>query len=290
MSPGEAGRLYRSVGTFGALSGTVETSYASQGSAGRSTVANERLLTAMERTNVTVNELATVTEKDPKTVSRWIGGRVPHPRTRFQIAKAVGEDEDYLWPGIARKSEATTSVNGEIVATYPFRSKLPSHEWWKLISSANSQIDLLGYTLYFLALEHPELVATLEEKCAAGCRVRAAIADPRSSHVAYRDDEEKQPITLVARIHTTLKYFRPLVGRDGFEVRYQDVPLYNSVFRFDDQMLVTPHLFATPGSAAPLLHLRSLSAEGLFSRFAGHFEDVWATTTAVPDEDWTGQA
>jgi hypothetical protein len=28
----------------------------------------------------------------------------------------------------------------------------------------------------------------------------------------------------------------------------RDAPLYSSIFRFDDQMFVTPHLYATPGN------------------------------------------
>jgi hypothetical protein len=48
-------------------------------------------------------------------------------------------------------------------------------------------------------------------------------------------------------------------------------------------MLVTPHLFATPGSSAPLLHLRKIGNNGLFDRFASHFESVWATTKPA---DW----
>jgi hypothetical protein len=155
-----------------------------------------------------------------------------------------------------------------------------------LIDSAERQIDLLGYTLYFLALDHPELVPELQRKCANGCKVRGVVADPRSRHVADRDREEGQPITLVARIGTTMKYFQPLRECEGFEMRYQDVPLYNSIFRFDDQMLVTPHLFATPGSSAPMLHLRRLAPNGMFSRFEKHFEDIWSVTTEIPEKNW----
>ncbi|OLB77090.1 MAG: hypothetical protein AUI14_17235 [Actinobacteria bacterium 13_2_20CM_2_71_6] len=70
----------------------------------------------------------------------------------------------------------------------------------------------------------------------------------------------------------------------NFELRLQDVPLYNSVFRFDDDMFVTPHLYATPGASAPLLHLRKLGTGGLFSRFADHFDAIWATTTPLRDD------
>lgn len=132
---------------------------------------------------------------------------------------------------------ATADSGNEIVGIYPYRSQFPVSAWWDLISNATRQIDLLGYTLYFLAMQHPELVEVLKKKCESGCVVRAAIADPTSSHVAYRDAEEDQPITLVVRINSTIKQFTPLLNCENFQIRYQDIPLYNSIFRFDDEML-----------------------------------------------------
>jgi hypothetical protein len=111
------------------------------------------------------------------------------------------------------------------------------------------------------------------------------IANPESRHVADRDaDEGNKGLTLVARIQTTLQHFEPLLDHPGVELRFQDAPLYNSVFRFDDEMLVTPHVYATQGAAAPLLHLRRLAPNGLFSRFAAHFEAIWATTTPMRED------
>ena len=139
-------------------------------------------------------------------------------------------------------------------------------------------------------MNHPQLIDTLKAKCDNGCKVRAVIGHPESRHVADRDAEEDLALTLVVRIKTSLKYFEPLLDCDGFELRYQDVPLYNSVFRFDDEMFVTPHLFATPGTSAPLLHVRRLAPNGMFSRFAEHFDAVWATTTPVHQQTAAGAA
>jgi len=212
---------------------------------------------------------------------------VPHPRHRWAIAKFLHEDQEFLWPGVERRSADTTGSTAEIVSAYPYRSKLPTSTWWDLISRSERHIDLLGYTLYFLPLEHPHLIDTLRAKCEQGCVVRAAMADPNSSHVRDRQKEENLALTLNGRIRTTLKYLRPLLGCQNFDLRYQDVPLYNSVFRFDDEMLVTPHLYATPGASAPLLHLRRLGPNGLFSRFAAHFESIWESTTMVEDQHVT---
>jgi hypothetical protein len=237
----------------------------------------------MERRRASIEAVAAAAEVDPKTVGRWVGGRVPHPRHRWAVAKFLGDDEEFLWPGARRRSVDPTG-EGEIVAAYPYRSDVPTASWWDLLTRAHRQIDLLGYTLYFLPMNHPQLIETLKAKCDNGCRVRAAIAHPDSKYVADRDAEEDMALTLVVRIKTSLRYFEPLFNCAGFDLCYQDVPLYNSVFRFDDEMFVTPHLYATPGVSAPLLHLRRLGAGGMFDRFAEHFERIWTTTTPVPVE------
>lgn len=246
-------------------------------------MANERLRAAIDRRQASIIEIATAAEVDPKTVGRWIGGRIPHPRSRWTVAKLLNEDEEFLWPGLAR-STGHTSARDEVVAAYPYRSDVSTGTWWNLISRADRQIDLLGYTLYFLPLDHPRLIETLGAKCADGCAVRAVVAHPDSRYVADRDAEEDSALTLGVRIKTSLKYFEPLFGQEGFEMRYQDAPLYNSVFRFDNEMFVTPHLFATPGASAPLLHVRQLRPDGIFSRFAKHFDAIWSTTRPVYGE------
>jgi hypothetical protein len=248
--------------------------------------ANERLRGALTRARKTVGDVARVTGVDQKTVYRWLSNanRVPHPRHRFAVAKLTGDDEEWLWPAASSRTQTIEPARaGEIVAAYPYRSEVPTDLWWELISRATNRIDLLGYTLYFLGLQHSELVPTLQAKCTAGCRVRAAIGHPNSKHVAYRDEEEGTPLTLAVRIRTTLTAWRDILQFPGFELRFQDVPLYNSIFRFDDEMFVTPHLYATIGSQAPLLHLRRLAPGGLFDRFAAHFDGVWEASTPYGD-------
>jgi hypothetical protein len=247
-------------------------------------VVNERLRAAMSASGVTVESLARSANVDPKTVHRWIAGRIPHPRHRWAVVERVHESEGYLWPD-ALQPGGTPDASAEIVAAYPYRSQVDAGRWWRLIDGASSEIDLLGYTVYFLPQQDPRTVAALAEKCQSGCRVRLVVADPESEHVRRRDEEEQEPITLVARIKSSLRAFEPLLSCPGAELRFQDVPLYNSLFRFDDEMFVTPMLYPTPGHAAPLLHLRRLRPEGIFSRFQSHFSAVWdASTPVTPDE------
>ena len=246
-------------------------------------MSNERLRAAVLQSRLTPGHLAERLTVDPKTVHRWLAGRVPHPRHRYALAAVLDQDEEYLWPAATRSEANPDTAAAELVAAYPFRADVDPAHWWSMITKARQQIDLLGYTLYFLPQQHPQLITVLREKCRAGCTVRLVLADPESEYVRLRDLEEQDPITLTARIETSLRAFRPLLDCAGAELRYQDAPLYSSVFRFDDEMFVTPHLYATPGHRAPLLHLRRLGPNGLFSRFAAHFEAIWATTTPIDD-------
>jgi lambda repressor-like predicted transcriptional regulator len=59
---------------------------------------NERLRTAMAQVGVTIDDLADEAGVDPKSVQRWIGGRIPHRRNRWTTAKLLGTDPEWLWP------------------------------------------------------------------------------------------------------------------------------------------------------------------------------------------------
>ncbi|MBA2558626.1 MAG: XRE family transcriptional regulator [Propionibacteriales bacterium] len=242
---------------------------------------NERLRAAFDEAGFTMESVARQAEVDPKTVQRWLSGRVPHPRHRWTVAQLLDENEEFLWPGARRRQAGALGAAAEVVAAYPYRADMDAGRWRSLITNAEHQIDLLGYTLYFLPQQHPQLVDVLLDKCQRGCKIRVAVADPASDNVRRRDEEERDPITLVARIQSSLQSFKPLLACEAADLRFQDAPLYNSVFRFDDEMLVTPHLYATSGHAAPLLHLRRLGPSGLFSRFAAHFEAIWADSRPI---------
>jgi hypothetical protein len=79
----------------------------------------------------------------------------------------------------------------------------------------------------------------------------------------------------------SMRHLEPLLDQTGVEVRQHSAPLYNSIFRFGPEMLVTPHLNGTPGYAAPLLRLRRIHVDGPFDRFAAHFEALWASSVHV---------
>lgn len=242
---------------------------------------NQRLRNAMHKAQVTGGVIASETGVHEKTVDRWLNGRLPHPRHRYVIADLVGEPSYVLWP------EADVPITGadttdEIVCAWPHRADAPLDRWSTLLAKGARRIDLLGYAIQFLPEQHPRLRAILEDKARQGCVVRIALADPASPLVEQRDHEEQlDQGGLAARIRTTLRHLRGLEDCPGVEIGFHCTPMYNSVFRFDDEMLVTPHLYGVPGYNAPLMHLRRLGTDGLFDGFAHHFETVWSITQPI---------
>lgn len=242
---------------------------------------NERLRTAMLRSGVDPAGLADAAGVDAKTVSRWLGGRIPHRRSRILIAQRLGEEESTLWP-FARPDQAPGGpATAEVLAAWAHRADISTALWVALLDGARERVDLLGYAYPFLFELTPQATSMLAEKCQQGLRLRVAVADPDCPHVVERDSLEQLGGTLAGRIRLTLMWLQELANTPNAAVGVHSVHLYNSVFRFDDQMIVTPHLFRVHGYQHPALHLRRLSAFGLFESFAEQFQQVWDTVRLV---------
>lgn len=243
---------------------------------------SQRLRSAMLRAQLDSVALAAAVGVDVKTVNRWLGGRIPRQRTRLAVADTLGEDEADLWPRVRPDLAAGAESTAEVVGAYAHRADVPQQVWTALLTGATKQIDLLGYAYPFIMEMLPDTMERIADKCANGARVRMAFADPDCPHVAERDDLEQIGGTLPGRIRNALNFCEPLYEVPGVTVGLHTVHLYNSVFRFDHQMIVTPHLYRARGYQHPALHLRELSPHGVFAAYADQFEQVWQTCTPYP--------
>lgn len=240
---------------------------------------NERLRDAMLAARVDIEAITRATNVDPKTVQRWIKGRVPHMRHRWRIADLLEVSEQELWPS---EHDAIIPDTSEVVATYGRRSDAPASAWWQLFIQADKQIDMLANAMLFIPEQNTHLVDMLKEKADSGCKIRIALADPTCEAVRLRDEEEGLGNTLPGRILTTLYHFRSIRNYTNIEIKYHSTILYNSLFRGDNELFVTPHLYGLHGSHAPLFHLRRIQGmEGIFANFVRHFDVVWTTTIPI---------
>lgn len=247
---------------------------------------NERLRDAFLRHRLTPVAAAETLKVDPKTVERWVTqARIPYPKYRRLIASMVQEQESYLWPDAVTPDRAAEISESEVVRVYPRRASVPDDVWRRLLTDASHDIGVLVYGGLFLIEQNPRYIATLKEKASAGTRVRILLGDPQSPDVARRGAEEGIGDAMAAKVHNVLAFYRELAGVDGVGVNFHHTTLYNSIFRFDDEMLVNTHILGVPAHHAPVVHLRRLPHGDVFDNYLRSFDHVWTSSESV----WTAQ-
>ncbi|WUR94902.1 helix-turn-helix domain-containing protein [Streptomyces sp. NBC_01262] len=248
---------------------------------------NTALRSAMKSAGLTPRKLALHVGVSSKTVERWVADAelIPHARNREDASQALGVDAEMLWPK-AVTDRLKTGTDREIVHSYPYRSACPSTVWSDLIADSTRDLFFAGYTNYFLWTQQPAFSATLRAKASAGCRIRFLLGDPECDVTLQREEVEDVPLTVSTRIRITLGELAKLGPVEGVETRFSAVQdaashIALSVFRFDDEALVTPHLARLVGHDSPLLHLERHGEGGMFDRFAEHAEEIWTRATPV---------
>jgi transcriptional regulator with XRE-family HTH domain len=240
-------------------------------------MANERLRDALLQAGLTVEQVAQKAGVDPKTAERWITkDRTPYPKYRHRLSTLLGQAESYLWPSAVPPERQAAIAASEVVGVFPHRGLVPSDLWDRLLNQATDRIDILVHAGQFL-VERPGFIQTLADKAAAGVTIRINFGEPGSDAIELRSTEEQLGDgVLAARIRYGLASYRPLLGVPGIEFRFHATTLYNSIFRFDDEMIVNNHVYGVPGAHAPAMHLRKLGAGDLFTIYTKSFVDVWA--------------
>jgi transcriptional regulator with XRE-family HTH domain len=242
---------------------------------------NTALHRAMAEKRLSPRKLASRVGVSQKTVERWISDEtlIPHPNSRIEAGAALGVAEDVLWPNKTKRL-LKTGHDREILAVYPYRSACPSSTWTGLIRGAEKELTFAGYTNYFLWLEQPAFLATLRHKAESGCRVRFLVGEPDLEVTTQREEIEDVALTVSTRIRITLENLDKLRDAAGIESRFVhalDAPTHMSlsVFRFDREALVTPHLARAVGHDSPTMHIGRMEEGGVFDRFISHTEELW---------------
>jgi hypothetical protein len=238
-------------------------------------MANERLRTALLQRGVTPADLADTIGVDPKTIERWIGGRIPYRRHRHQVAVKLGVDETYLWPGALAADQVASASESEILVVHPHRWAVPRDTWGLLFDAAEREIGILVYSGMFLA-DDPGMLALFRAKADQGVRIRILLGDPDSPEVAQRGAHEGIDEALASKIRNVMVLYRPLRALDGVEIRRHATVLYNSIYRADGELLVTPHIYGKPAAEAPVVHLRQIAGVTLVASYLDSFERVWS--------------
>ncbi|MCQ4081131.1 XRE family transcriptional regulator [Streptomyces sp. RB6PN25] len=240
---------------------------------------NHALRQALAQAGLSRVDVAACLEVDPKTVDRWIDGRVPHRRHRERLSALVGTPESDLWPDVGRRPRQA-QLGPEILAIYPHRWQVPQDVWRSFFARAKNEIGVLVYSGLFL-IEDAAVVQTWAAKAAEGVNVRLLLGDPTSQYVTTRGGEEGIGESMAARIRNALVLLRPVVWETSIEIRTHGTTLYNSILRVDNELLCNAHVYGQAATHSPVLHLRQTDEATIATAYLESFERVWAEASVI---------
>jgi hypothetical protein len=241
---------------------------------------NKRLREALDASDFDEVAIAMRLGVDPKTVERWIAGRVPYPRYRNSLADLLKADEYALWPQIAQRRALPTQGSVDIKAAYAHRWAVPREEWLRLFSSAENEIGILAYAALFLA-EDDGILRLLAERAGAGVRVRILLGKPDSRRVAERGTDEGIDSAIGAKVQNAIKLYKRLAVIDTVEIRLHSTTLYASIYRGDDNFLINTHAYGAAAAHAPVLCVRHCDGGDIAETYLESFERVWSSAHSV---------
>jgi len=73
------------------------------------------------------------------------------------------------------------------------------------------------------------------------------------------------------------------------DFRLQSETLYNSIFAYDDEMLINQHVYGMYGYMAPVLHLHHMDGGDFFDMYLRSFDRVWEISSHVQESGFWRQ-
>ena len=235
---------------------------------------NERLRQALLRARLREDDVAARLGVDPKTVRRWLSGRVPYANNRAALANLVGANEADLWPEVGGPLTTRTWPE-DLEAVYPHRWAIPHKVWTRFFDSAEREIGILAFSALFLA-EDADILRILAAKGRADVTVRIALSDPDCPYVAECSEEEGIDDAISTEIRNALNLYRSLGAIENIEIRLHQATLYNLIYRADDRLLVSQRAYGIPAADAPVFALTNTAESQMACTYLEAFERVWA--------------
>jgi hypothetical protein len=111
--------------------------------------------------------------------------------------------------------------------------------------------------------------------------VRLCLGDPDSDAVALRGQEEGSNEGMAGRCRIAVGYASVIQRVEPGAVRQSGATLYNSLLRFDDEVLLNTHFWGNPAADSPVFHFRRHGDSGIATAALRSFERVWEAAQPV---------
>lgn len=233
---------------------------------------NETLCRALLQSGLTEEDVATRLQVDPKTVRRWLEGRLPYLRYRWALSAMVGLNETDLWPQLRRSG----SRPGEVQAIYPHLGAVPEDVWLHLFGSAERDIGILAEDVQSVA-RYPRLLEVLAAKAVSGVRTRICLTTPIESAVALGPGGTETSFSATCRTREAPATLRRLHELDHVEIRFLGTRVYSVIYLADDQFLISQRAYGIPVNEVPALHLCGTEDSDMAAAYLASFAQAWSS-------------
>ncbi|WP_423488432.1 helix-turn-helix domain-containing protein [Mycobacteroides sp. PCS013] len=235
----------------------------------------------MDDLRVDDSNLARAAGVDIDAVDSWIRGEsMPAPTSARRAADALDCDPQDLWPDIFPTLQPL-STGTAAVSVYTRRTDIPAAAWTSFFARATEAIDILVYSGTFLFEDVPRFAKTLSNAASRGAQIRFLSGDPDTSTAELHGLDEQRERDLTGRRRMTYSRVRALSNIDGLSVRVHDNPAYTPLFRADNALITTPHLYGAPAGDSPAMLIRRDDTLELWNNHQQTFERAWNKARAM---------
>ena len=239
-------------------------------------MANERLRTALLQRGVTPADLAEAIGVDPKTIERWIGGRIPYRRHRHQVAVQLGVDETYLWPGALAADQVASASESEILVVLSAPLGGPAGHLGAAVRHGRTARSGSWSTAACSSPTTPACSPCSAQRPSQGVRIRILLGDPDSPEVAQRGEHEGIDDALASKIRNAMVLYRPCATWTGWRSGGTPQCFTTRSTGPTASCWSTRTSTANPPREAPVMHLRQIAGGTLVATYLDSFERVWS--------------
>ena len=199
-------------------------------------------------------------------------------RTAWPSRRCSSVDEAYLWPEVLTSPVTQSASVAELLELHPSRAAVPHAR-----VAAAHRVDPRGAGRADLRGDVPvraarHLLACYARSPPQGVRCRFLIGDESSkAGSSAARSRRARPAGSRAASSSTAATSATSPACPGVEVRTHSTTLYNSLFRFDQDLMVNAHAYGEPAGHSPVLHLRRVPGGRMWDHYMRSFDEPSGT-------------
>jgi conjugative relaxase-like TrwC/TraI family protein len=196
------------------------------------------------------------------------------PRVPDCLRRASGESRYFPHGAIRYATSAQLTVEERLLA----QARQTGAPRLRVLGSARREIGILDNAGMPVVGDRP-IMELLAERVRCGVRARICLTVSNVSGLSRPSASAGNEAT-TADPRDELAVYVPLHEKERLELRLQRRLFYSSIYRGDDQLLVSQHAYGVAGGETPVLYLQRTEGGDLADAYLDAFKQAWAEAAA----------